>query len=414
MNDLVNQPNAMPPTLFDGADDKQALAVAGTQAGEFNAEIGRMQYPRVKVLQHGIHYLPVGGDKDNPLIFGSDARQMFGAIVKSTKQITRICFDKDYDPQSTTAPTVICRSGNGMKPDSDVAEPIGISCASCRFNQAFSSGNGTKAKKCKYRLPILVVPAVMVDAGDGTGRQIPQFHPEVCAMTINSTSILGDNLEDKNLFNLGTYESKLGTKGANINQVLTTFLLDQRPGAMCKSLFTSSYVLTDADVAQLQQIMDDCPYDLDEMLGTVEEDAADAVPEVPATNTAAPPQEAVAPAAVAPAATAPAQAAAPAPTPQAQAPAPATATAPAQAAAPASPAQPAPTGTGAPPPPAPATAKQAPAAPATAAPAAEPAPTPAAADAAPASAPDAGVVASETSGAGQPGPNSVDDPSLSW
>lgn len=410
MNEIVTQQAAVP-TLFDG-NDKNELAVAQSQAGNFDAEIGRMQYPRVKVLNHGIFYLPVGGDKNEPLTFGNDPRQMFGVIIRSTKQITRVCFDKDYDPTGTTTPTVICRSFNGMKPDGDVAEPVGITCASCKFNQAFSSGNGTKAKKCKYRLPVLVIPATMGAAADGTGRPEPRFHNEVCAMTINSTSILGDNLEDKNLFNLGTYENKLGSKGAKLNQVMTTFLLDQRQGMLCKSLFTSSYVLTDADVAELQKIMDDCPYDLDEMLGTVEEDASDAVPDVPDN---AQPQEpapqvqaapASAPAAQAAVPPAPANAVAgvaPSPAPSEPAPAPAATASPAPAPVTSNAA---PSTTSAPPPPAPAPDDQAPAAdanPASAADAVQPAASPA---------PD--VVASEPSGAGQPGPDAVEDPSLSW
>ena len=418
MNDIVTQQAAVP-TLFDG-NDKQELAVASSQAGQFDAEIGRMQYPRVKVLNHGIFYLPVGGDKDQPLTFGNDPRQMFGVVVRSTKQITRVCFDKDYDPTGTTTPTVICRSFNGMKPDGDVAEPVGITCASCKFNQAFSSGNGTKAKKCKYRLPVLVIPATMAQATDGTGRMVPRFHNEVCAMTINSTSILGDNMEDKNLFNLGTYEAKLGTKGAKLNQVMTTFLLDQRQGALCKALFTSSYVLTDADVAELQSIMDDCPYDLDEMLGTVEEDATDAVPDVPdnAQPAQASPQVQAAPA-TPPSAPAPVPAASQDPaagagqnlgTPEQPAtvlPAAAATAAPVASPAPApTPVNAAPATAAAPPPPPPPAANQgAPAAPVpdSPAPAAEPAAPPA-----------ANVVASEPSGDGQPGPDAVEDPSLSW
>jgi len=327
----AQQPAALP-SIFTGSG-----AVAAVDTGtSYDATIGGVKYPRIKVLQHGIFYQASGGE---PVALSADPRQFSLAIVRTATAVSRLCFEGSYDVSGAQNGRVLCRAADGIKPDADipVADRQAATCNTCPKNQKGSGEGGSKA--CKYKLPILVIPGIKNPDNSVS------WVDEVCQMSVNASTLFGESLEAQQLFSMAEFEAKLGTRGAAPNQVLCDLHLDQRPGSMSKALWGCTYVLTPTDVQEIARIVEASPYDFEHMLGAVASSVEES--EIPTTPVAPPAASApvagavdsaglaspapLAPGSVAPAlnpvppapAAAPAAVAAPAPAPAAVAPAPA-------------------------------------------------------------------------------------------
>jgi len=133
------------------------MTVFAEWAKALNAELDVPTGPTLPQLSiRGSKFHVQLDDREVPLLDerGNTRPAVDVVIIAAASGVSKFYYDRPYDGTADISPR--CRSRDGVRPDSDVINPVSEECATCPMNAWGSSGEGRRAKACRdYKLVIV-------------------------------------------------------------------------------------------------------------------------------------------------------------------------------------------------------------------------------------------------------------------